>query len=253
MHIFHPALLDLCSAGATRGWLSFEELIEVLPDEMVDASGIDRVLMQFDEDGIELIDELECRARIYRESKQSANSSDGAFASLTTKAQRVRGGDRTSEETHLRSLDRKRLEKEREASTLNATSLSRNEINRLAGDAGNANGSNSDDPVRVYLAQMGTIPLLTRDQELRLAKKIETTRLILRRWCLENDLIAAHAAEILQQVLDGKVPFDRTLRINAVDNEVRERIMQRMRTNLPTVSALLEQNRIDFEQLRTAR
>ncbi len=34
----------------------------------------------------------------------------------------------------------------------------------------------SDDPVRMYLTQMGEIPLLTRQQEISLAKKIEVTR-----------------------------------------------------------------------------
>src|SRR3984957_18247297 len=33
-----------------------------------------------------------------------------------------------------------------------------------------------DDPVRMYLTQMGNIPLLKRDQEIALAKKIEVTR-----------------------------------------------------------------------------
>ena len=34
----------------------------------------------------------------------------------------------------------------------------------------------SDDPVRMYLTQMGEIPLLTRQQEIALAKEIEITR-----------------------------------------------------------------------------
>ena len=34
----------------------------------------------------------------------------------------------------------------------------------------------SDDPVRMYLTQMGEIPLLTRQQEITLAKQIEITR-----------------------------------------------------------------------------
>ena len=34
----------------------------------------------------------------------------------------------------------------------------------------------SDDPVRMYLTQMGEIPLLTRAQEIYLARQIETTR-----------------------------------------------------------------------------
>ena len=44
-----------------------------------------------------------------------------------------------------------------------------------------------DDPIRMYLTQMGTIPLLTREEEIRLAKKIETTRMIFRRRVLESD------------------------------------------------------------------
>src|SRR5438045_1238407 len=34
-------------------------------------------------------------------------------------------------------------------------------------------GRRIDDPVRMYLTQMGEIPLLTRDQEINLAKRIE--------------------------------------------------------------------------------
>ena len=34
----------------------------------------------------------------------------------------------------------------------------------------------SDDPVRMYLTQMGEIPLLTRQQEIYLARQIEVTR-----------------------------------------------------------------------------
>ena len=34
----------------------------------------------------------------------------------------------------------------------------------------------SDDPVRMYLTQMGEIPLLTRHEEITLAKRIEDTR-----------------------------------------------------------------------------
>jgi RNA polymerase primary sigma factor len=39
----------------------------------------------------------------------------------------------------------------------------------------------SDDPVRMYLTQMGEIPLLTRQQEIALAKEIEITRARFRR------------------------------------------------------------------------
>ena len=48
----------------------------------------------------------------------------------------------------------------------------------FAGDEGE---SWSDDPVRMYLTQMGEIPLLTRKEEISLAKRIETTRGAFRR------------------------------------------------------------------------
>src|SRR5271167_237795 len=65
-----------------------------------------------------------------------------------------------------------------------------------------------DDPVRMYLTQMGEIPLLTREQEINLAKKIEVTRKKFRSKVLESDYCLQSAVEILQQVDDGDLPFD---------------------------------------------
>ena len=46
-------------------------------------------------------------------------------------------------------------------------------------------GRHIDDPVRMYLTQMGEIPLLTREKEIALARKIEVTRRRFRRKVLE--------------------------------------------------------------------
>ena len=56
----------------------------------------------------------------------------------------------------------------------------------------------SDDPVRMYLTQMGEIPLLTRDEEIRLAKAIEVTRRRFRTKLLECDYVMQFAYKILK-------------------------------------------------------
>ncbi len=99
-----------------------------------------------------------------------------------------------------------------------------------------------DDPVRMYLTQMGEIPLLTREQEIALAKKIEMTRMHFRRRVLESDYCAGQATEILQQVDDGDLPFDRTMKISTAENLAKDTISERIPINLETVRQILQSN-----------
>ena len=71
-----------------------------------------------------------------------------------------------------------------------------------------------DDPVRMYLTQMGEIPLLTRDQEIFLAKTIEITRKRFRKKCIGSGLCMRESMAILDLVLAGRLAFDRTLKVN---------------------------------------
>ena len=61
-------------------------------------------------------------------------------------------------------------------------------------------GRHIDDPVRMYLTQMGEIPLLDRKQEIALAKKIEVTRRRFRRKVLECDYALRQVVETLKRV-----------------------------------------------------
>ncbi|HAL44712.1 MAG TPA: RNA polymerase sigma factor RpoD [Phycisphaerales bacterium] len=99
-----------------------------------------------------------------------------------------------------------------------------------------------DDPVRMYLTQMGEIPLLTREQEISLARKIELTRMAFRRKVLESDYCAIAAIEILQQVSEGALPFDRTMKMSTSENLIRSVVRSRLPENLKTVNKLLEKN-----------
>jgi RNA polymerase primary sigma factor len=104
----------------------------------------------------------------------------------------------------------------------------------------------SDDPVRMYLTQMGEIPLLTRQQEIALAKEIEITRARFRRKLLECDYVIQYAVKVLKRVYLGELPFDRTVQVSVTDRLEKEQILGRFPHNLKTVETLLSRNKRDY-------
>jgi RNA polymerase primary sigma factor len=104
----------------------------------------------------------------------------------------------------------------------------------------------SDDPVRMYLTQMGEIPLLTRAQEISLARQIETTRARFRGKLLECEYVAQQAFRVLYRVHRGELPFDRTVQVSVTDRLEKEQILGRLPHNLKTLEVLLKQNKADY-------
>ena len=98
----------------------------------------------------------------------------------------------------------------------------------------------NDDPVRMYLTQMAEIPLLTREQEISLAKKIEVTRKRFRRTVLGCDYAMQATIDTLTNVHEGSLPFDRTIKVSLTERLTKEQIMARMPHNLRTLDHLLE-------------
>ncbi len=114
-------------------------------------------------------------------------------------------------------------------------------------------GRRIDDPVRMYLTQMGEIPLLTRKQEIDLAKKIEMTRMHFRRRVLESDYCIDQASDILRQVHESDLPFDRTMKISTAENLSKESITARMPANLATVEQIIKRNQQDWSTIRSGQ
>jgi RNA polymerase primary sigma factor len=104
----------------------------------------------------------------------------------------------------------------------------------------------SDDPVRMYLTQMGEIPLLTRKEEIRLARKIEITRAAFRRKLLCCDYVIRSAVKVLHRVHRGELPFDRTVQVSVTDRLEKDQILGRLPHNLVTLDQLLERNADDY-------
>ncbi|HRU04432.1 MAG TPA: RNA polymerase sigma factor RpoD [Candidatus Brocadiia bacterium] len=207
----HPAAdtaksskLDACidslvKRGKDRGFLTYEELNDCLPDDAVSAETIDQVLMVFDEMGIDLVDEAEMDV------------------------QAEKSGDEEEEESVL--------------------------AEGVPTEWPEDSAVRMDDPVRMYLTQMGEIPLLTRAEEIRLAKMIEITRKRFRRKMFENEWAIEQCLSILDGVNDGDLPFDRTLHLDSDDDRPREEITRRITENLKTIRRTLERNRKDFAAL----
>ena len=97
----------------------------------------------------------------------------------------------------------------------------------------------SSDPIRLYLSQMAEIPLLSRDEEISLAKKIEVTRKRFRRTLLSCDYALRATVETLTQVYKGELPFDRTIKVSLTERLTKEQILARMPHNLATIEQLL--------------
>ena len=195
----------LLELGKRRGFLTFDQVNDLLPDEATSPERIHSLLETLDEMGIELINEDEAETRLLA-SGDLDDEPDDELAEEPLE----------DEETELTTED---LE----------------DISRRI-----------DDPVRMYLTQMGEIPLLTREQEINLAKKIEVTRKKFRRKVLECHFALALVVDVLKKVSEGDLPFDRTVKVSVTENLEKDQILGRMPHNLKTLEHLMECNVRDF-------
>lgn len=107
-----------------------------------------------------------------------------------------------------------------------------------------------DDPVRMYLTQMGEIPLLTRAEELLLAKTIETSRDRYRKAIYSCGLCQEALIRLSHEVLCGDQSIDKVIKLTPSSGEPsREDMMQRLSQNLATVERLFQDSRIEYEKL----
>lgn len=130
---------QLVDIGKEKGFLTFDEVNDALPQELVSADQLDTVLTMFDDMDIDIVETAEEGKQL----KQKAVSS---------------GAGKLAEEE-----EEEEKEKEKEEETPSA---------EVEGGYGRFS-----DPVRMYLRKMGSVALLTREGEVEIAKKIENGEL----------------------------------------------------------------------------
>ena len=272
---FTPVLRELLEHGVQRGWISYEELNTCLPDEYVDPERIDELLVYIGERNINMLEEGEIRRanlvcfvaplqtnlKFQRDeprknkdgkpAKETKQTKEAAAQKLKNEAARVLA---RAEAAKIKNKAEGKEEPEPDDFDVDEDILDDSEVQAVVERAlAEAGSKRIDDPIRMYLTQMGTIPLLTREEEIRLAKKIETTRMIVRRRTLESDYAARMAVDTLKDVMAQKLPFDRTMRISTAEPHAKQRIEKRIPNNLPTIEKLLRLNQAAWEQFEEGK
>ncbi|MEN0109320.1 MAG: sigma-70 family RNA polymerase sigma factor [Planctomycetota bacterium] len=109
--------------------------------------------------------------------------------------------------------------------------------------------TSSSDPIRMYLSQMAEIPLLSREEEINLAKKIELCRKRFRRNLLRSFYALEATVKTLEKVHAGELPFDRTIKVSLTERLTKPQVQARMPHHLRTLRALMDQQRADYALL----
>ena len=75
-----------------------------------------------------------------------------------------------------------------------------------------------DDPVRMYLKQMGQVPLLTREQEVEISKRIENAELHAQEALFHVGIVSRYISALGQKLLNREERFDRIVIDKKIDS-----------------------------------
>ncbi|MCL2710233.1 MAG: sigma-70 family RNA polymerase sigma factor [Planctomycetaceae bacterium] len=95
----------------------------------------------------------------------------------------------------------------------------------------------NSDPIRLYLAQMANIPLLSKEEEVIYSKRIEKWRRAFRRCVLGSPFGLHNAFQTLTKVFHGQLAFERTISEKLSKTQVLHRIPQHLRTLGPMLNS----------------
>lgn len=171
---------ELVAMAKDQGYITYEEINEILPMSFDNAEQIDQVLIFLNGLDLQILNQAEVDRQ--KERKKEAKELEGL----------VRRGEGTP-----------------------------------------------DDPVRMYLKEMGSVPLLTREEEVEISKRIEKAQQQIEKIILRFRYSSNEAISIANYIIQGKERFDKCIAEKEIENK------QKYIALLPRLVELLrEENKI---------
>ncbi len=171
----------LIAKGKARGYVTYDEINQALPPGKLSADAIEDALASFSEIGINIID-------------ADAEDVDEVVADAPvkkTKGKKSKGGEESSEDEENSD------EPEEEEEDEDGEGEQRGNVSNEAG--------RTDDPVRMYLREMGQVELLSREGEIEIAKRIESGREMMLGCLCESPLTQKALAEWRKALDQNKI------------------------------------------------
>src|SRR3990167_4924086 len=173
----------LISMGKEKGYLTYEEVNDVLPPDIVSAEQIDDIMMLFGEMDIELVEAGQKKQKI---------------ALAMDVKERIEEEFKIEEDALI----------------------------------------SSDDPVRLYLKEMGTVPLLTREGEVEIAKRIEEGQNEVIYAVVNCPITIREIASLGEKLKGGKIPVQEVVNWGDVDEADGSRIREETKRVLKLIKGL---------------
>jgi len=185
----------LISMGKEKGFLTYDELNSTLPAEVVSSEQFGSIMMMFGEMDIEIVDAPEGerikKARDTEETSEEAEEAD------------VEAGAGAGEENEKEEKEEKEID-------LTPGALSR-----------------TDDPVRLYLKEMGSVALLSREGEIEIAKRIEEGKKDIASVIYGMPMTIEFVLALCDQLKNGTIDVREIVPIVETEEEFEEEQIQR--------------------------
>lgn len=206
--------LQLIEKGSKQGFITYDDILAVMPDVEQDVALLDDVMDELLEAGIDVVRGTGKRD-LYDENANSAADEDEKDAEDAY----TDGAELEDDEDEEEDDEDEEEEEAEVVSLFAATRKTLSSLNELTDDAGYQQALDTDDVVGLYLKEAGRVPLLTAEEEVALAKRMEAAE-----WARQKmqeseesgeELLWSEEQSLREVIDDGERAQEHLIRANA--------------------------------------